>query len=141
MHTLPHDTPRQPRHTRSYLISSFSDGRALWPQRAARLAYHTFVYALWLAARKHFVRLLRGRIWQPAAMCTAPPGTGPCDRRISRAQGRPCHRSQAEAGPITPARTTTSVIMLCLFSKRCIQQQYILDEYYYTWCVSQYERV
>ena len=47
-----------------------------------------------MAARKNFVRLSRGRIWQPV-MGTGPPGKGVGDKRNTRAPGRPSYRNRS----------------------------------------------
>ena len=52
--------------------------------------------ALCLAARRNFVRLLRGRIWQPV-MGTGPLGKGVGDRRSTRARGGRATQTEARS--------------------------------------------
>ena len=115
-HITHHATPVT--HVYSYLLSFSSDGCAPWPQRTARLAHHTLFR-------------LRLCVWQhdgtSFGCCTAVSGNRwSC---VQRLRGQrwvaeeellvlPCGRTteaQAEAGPIIPVCTITTVIMFGLF--------------------------
>ena len=66
--------------------------------------------------RKHFVRLLPGRFWQPVwPRVQGLRERGWATEELLVLRGGRATEAEAEAGPIIPADTNTAMIMLRLF--------------------------